>query len=293
MAAMAARERLAATVPAGTIRQIQPLRRRAPARETPPDRGRGQSARAGHGLAFARQPIRGAAAGRVIAYEVLARPAGIDDTRSREGWFAAMEATGGIAWVDAEAVGAASALRSRLAATANATAVSCNGSLRSLGSAAWWAAIDRVVDVAPPDASPLVVELTERCSEIRPGALEEAARALRNRGVWICLDDVGDPAGQHVLALFERLRPDWVKLSGRLMARAVHGGRTGASRAEAELAGYVARARGIGAMVVAEGIENPRFQVLAERLGVDALQGFWSGEPADGMWVNASGAGMA
>lgn len=225
------------------------------------------------GLQFVQQPIRRVADGRICGHEILARPAGSTDSAARETWFAALEGDHEITAIDISAVAATSRLHSGVGKVADRRAISCNCSIHSLGSDAWWRQLEQAV-YARGHAAPLVVELTERGTPDHDGVLAEAVSALRALGVQVSLDDVGDPDGQHVLSLFGELRPDWIKLSGRLVMTAAAGPSREASRAEAELVGYLARAHAVGATVIAEGVETPAARMLCERLGVDAVQGF-------------------
>lgn len=229
-------------------------------------------------LRFVQQPIRRLSDDQICGYEILARPFGRTDSAAREVWFAEIEDQHEITTVDIGALAAAGRLAGAVHTSDAQVAISCNCSIRSLGSSAWWRGLEHALETGGRGAA-LVVELTERGTPDHPDLLASAASALKKLGVQVSLDDVGDPDGQHVLALFEELRPDWVKLSGRLIAQAAQDQRQDASRAEAELTGYLARAHAVGASVVAEGVESQAARALCERLGVDAVQGFLLDKP--------------
>ena len=229
-------------------------------------------------LRFVQQPIRRLSDDQVCGYEILARPFGRTDSAAREVCFAEIEDQHEITTVDIGALAAAGRLAGAVHTSDAQVAISCNCSIRSLGSSAWWRGLEHALETGGRGGA-LVVELTERGIPDHPDLLASAASALKKLGVQVSLDDVGDPDGQHVLALFEELRPDWVKLSGRLIAQAAQDQRQDASRAEAELTGYLARAHAVGASVVAEGVESQAARALCERLGVDAVQGFLLDKP--------------
>jgi len=117
----------------------------------------------------------------------------------------------------------------------------------------------------------VVVELTERYLLDAPAELLRAAQRLRERGWEIALDDVGvNDAG---VALLPVVRPDVVKLDGRLM---VEQHSRSQRHALAAVQAYVA---GSGAHVVAEAIETEQDRDRALAMGADWGQGWLLGRP--------------
>ena len=117
----------------------------------------------------------------------------------------------------------------------------------------------------------VVVEFTERYLLDAPAALLSAAERLRGLGWEIALDDVGvNDAG---VALLPVLRPDVVKLDGRLLT-----GRLSRAQQHAvdAVRAYVAER---GAHVVAEGIETEEELARAREVGADWGQGWLLGRP--------------
>jgi EAL domain-containing protein (putative c-di-GMP-specific phosphodiesterase class I)/DICT domain-containing protein len=120
----------------------------------------------------------------------------------------------------------------------------------------------------------VVAEFTERDLTADPARLFAFADQVRAHGFHIALDDVGaHPAS---LALMPFLRPEVVKLDLRLVQA-----RPGPGVAEI-MSAVAAYAESSGALVLAEGVENPDHLAAARSLGATLGQGFWfgQGEPA-------------
>ncbi|WP_101829880.1 putative bifunctional diguanylate cyclase/phosphodiesterase [Frankia canadensis] len=122
------------------------------------------------------------------------------------------------------------------------------------------------------DPSRLVVEVTEtsRISDLH-GAREvlEEVRAL---GVAVALDDVG--AGHSTLAALHLLPVDVVKLDRTLLEPPREGGRVAAMRRW-----MISMAHDLGAVVVAEGIEQEGQVAELEELGCELGQGYHFARP--------------
>lgn len=150
------------------------------------------------------------------------------------------------------------------------------------------------------DASRIVIEITERT--IRDlDALVRSADALRHLGMRIALDDAG--AGSSGMSLLSSLTFDYVKLDRTLLLEGHN------PKARGVLAGILAIADSMGALLIAEGIETPELLDFARNLhrimnvqsqGVRALQGYLLGQPriptpaspsdtAPAGWQNAAG----
>lgn len=232
-------------------------------------------------LRFTRQPVRTLRDGHLWGEELLARPAGVDDPIARENWFARRDAEGMLDDIDAEAVGVASGLM-KVAGAAHegaGAALLVNCSFRSTESYRWKEAIELCACQNPRPLRPLTVEFTERNAPGNLTAAVETSKYLRELGFGVALDDVGASTGHHLISMFETLQPTVVKLSGDLVRVALTGTSQQASRAEAELRGYVSHAKALGIQVIMEGIEGPEHWALASDLEVDAVQGLWVGVP--------------
>lgn len=118
----------------------------------------------------------------------------------------------------------------------------------------------------------LVLELTERVVSHAPVSLLSAARAARDAGFGVALDNLGgDPA---VLALLPVVRPDVVKLDPYLLYRPL--GADTARMVEA-INDY---ADSSGAVVAAVGVENDSQLRLARAMGATIGQGWLFGRPS-------------
>jgi EAL domain-containing protein (putative c-di-GMP-specific phosphodiesterase class I) len=214
------------------------------------------------------QPIVDLATRRPVAYEALARgPAGSPLERP-DLLFAAARSAGRLGELDWTC-------RATALATAREAGVSTPRSLfinvepEALGAPCPTALADAWN--AGGAALRPVLEITERALTARPAELLEAARAVRERGWGLALDDVG--ADTRSLALMPLLRPDVIKLDLRLVQE-----RVGAEVAEIVNAVNAERER-TGAHILAEGIETERHLQTALAMGATLGQGWLFGRP--------------
>ena len=214
------------------------------------------------------QPIVDLDAGRVVAYEALARgPAG-SPLESPQALFAAARTQGRLVELDWQC--RVSALRAaRAGGLAEPLTLFVNAEPHALG-AAPPAELDDLVQQMG-SVLPLMLEVTERDLTARPAQLLAGVAAARAQGWSIAVDDVG--AQDASLALMPFLRPDVIKLDVRLVQQ-----RT--TLAVAEIVSAVrAQAERTGALVLAEGIETAEHEALAVALGATYGQGFRYGQP--------------
>jgi EAL domain-containing protein (putative c-di-GMP-specific phosphodiesterase class I) len=122
-------------------------------------------------------------------------------------------------------------------------------------------------------AERVVVEITEHAPIANYDTFNEGLAAVRALGVRLAIDDAG--AGFASLRHILQLRPELIKLDTTLIA-AIESDRS----QQALAAGIISFADGIGATVVAEGIEHAAALDALRRLGVPLGQGFHLGRPA-------------
>lgn len=124
-----------------------------------------------------------------------------------------------------------------------------------------------------PHAPRVVLEITERASLDGIGDLRGSTARLRQLGFRIAIDDLG--SGYSGLTAFAALEPDLVKLDMGLV-RGVDRQplRRKLIRSIAELC------RGLGILVLAEGVETEAEREALTEAGCDLLQGFLFGRPA-------------
>ncbi len=118
----------------------------------------------------------------------------------------------------------------------------------------------------------IVFEAAERNRYVDIDLAAAQLNKLRNAGVRIALDDVGD--GYSTLRVATSFKPDVLKLSGDLVASLP------SSEATAIIKAVVGLAHQTGAWVVAEGIENEAQAATLAQLDVDWGQGLLFGGPA-------------
>jgi diguanylate cyclase (GGDEF)-like protein/PAS domain S-box-containing protein len=119
----------------------------------------------------------------------------------------------------------------------------------------------------------LEVEVTEGVFIRNAAAAREALAALRALGVRVALDDFG--TGYSSLSYLQHLPFDVVKVDRAFVQDLRPGHGSGVRVVDA----IVRLAHGLGAQVVAEGVELPEQLEVLRRLGCDSVQGFLLGRP--------------
>jgi EAL domain-containing protein (putative c-di-GMP-specific phosphodiesterase class I) len=122
----------------------------------------------------------------------------------------------------------------------------------------------------------LCIELSEQRLVGSPMRLQEARNVLRSRGIDVALDDVG--FGHSSLEALIVLEPDIVKIDRRF----VHGVSkdAGRSRDLRRLAGVL---QGLGAEVIAEGVESRHDIETLIPMGIEFGQGYFWDKPTEVM----------
>ncbi|MCS5713582.1 EAL domain-containing protein [Herbiconiux sp. CPCC 205716] len=212
------------------------------------------------GTAF--QPIVEIASGRVVAHEALSRFADGGGAVAPDVAFAEAYASGRIERVDADclerAVDAAGGLGGR-----DAHELFLNVEPPTLWRSELPAALRHGL--------PVTIEITERALARDTGRLLGAIRRLRELGHAIAVDDLGaEPA---TLALLPLIAPDVIKLDMALIRERPD---RNAARIMTAIADYAGHSE---ALVLAEGIENERQELMARALGATLGQGWHYGRP--------------
>ena len=137
---------------------------------------------------------------------------------------------------------------------------------------------DELLDPAAPltrIAKSVVLEVTERASLDRLDHVRERIRCLREAGFRIAIDDLG--AGYASLSAIALVEPEVVKLDMSLV-RDIHQTPTKQRLVRA----MTSLSRELGALVVAEGVENDEERMCLVDLGCDLLQGYHFARPSRG-----------
>jgi EAL domain-containing protein (putative c-di-GMP-specific phosphodiesterase class I)/DNA-binding NarL/FixJ family response regulator len=127
--------------------------------------------------------------------------------------------------------------------------------------------------LADVDAERVVVEITEHAPIANYDTFNAGLAGVRALGARLAIDDAG--AGFASLRHILRLEPELIKLDITLIA-AIESDRS----QQALAAGIISFADGIGATVIAEGIEHAEALGALRGLGVPYGQGFHLGRPA-------------
>jgi diguanylate cyclase (GGDEF)-like protein/PAS domain S-box-containing protein len=151
-------------------------------------------------------------------------------------------------------------------------AVGVNVSMRDLRNPELPDVIDRLVMTSGVDPSSLGLEITESVIMADPERILATLKRLRELGVHISIDDFG--TGYSSLAYLHRLPVDEIKIDKSFVARI-----TSDVSSAAIVRAAVDLAHGMHLGVVAEGVEDQPTLDLLTVLGVDAVQGFYTGKP--------------
>ncbi|WP_233491169.1 EAL domain-containing protein [Blastococcus sp. TBT05-19] len=133
------------------------------------------------------------------------------------------------------------------------------------------ASTERAADEAGIAPEQLVFEIVESQVIADRGHLVSILEHYRSLGWRVALDDVG--AGWSSFSLVSAVRPDVVKLDKRLVQELPDDGARAVVRAVTDLA------HRLGAVVVAEGVENEQLAEEVAALGADMGQGWLFGRP--------------
>lgn len=215
------------------------------------------------GLAF--QPIVELRSRQVHHYELLTR---LEDGCSPFEMVCFAEQTGLVIDLDLAICRRAFEVLQRPRKVSVSIAVNLSG--RSLESELFVTALLALLDGTPEVRGRLLFELTESAAIVDPERVANVVRALRARGLPICLDDFGSGAAAfHYLRAF---RFDYVKIDGAYIKSIDH-------RDQAILKGMIGMCRELGIATVAEMVETPLQAERLRRLKVDYAQGYLFGRP--------------
>jgi EAL domain-containing protein (putative c-di-GMP-specific phosphodiesterase class I) len=201
-------------------------------------------------------------AGTIVGYEALARFAG-EPSRPPDVWFRDAAEVG--LGLELERLALCKALE-RLPSLAPQLFLSLNASPELVTSGEFLSAVDGAA------AGRIVVEITEHAPVHDYPRLARALDLLRDRGVRVAIDDAG--AGFASLRHILELAPTFIKLDISI-TRDISTRQASRSLAAA----LVTFAHGIGATLIAEGVETTEQLGALDLLGVPLAQGFYLGRP--------------
>jgi EAL domain-containing protein (putative c-di-GMP-specific phosphodiesterase class I) len=118
----------------------------------------------------------------------------------------------------------------------------------------------------------VMVELTESAEIEDEACAAETLRALRRRGVAVCIDDFG--AGAAAFRYLKAFPTDYVKVDGAFVTAAMT-----SERDRSFVAAMVDLSLAVGAKVVAERVEDEATASAMQALGVHYGQGWFFGKP--------------
>ncbi|HWH96069.1 MAG TPA: EAL domain-containing protein [Baekduia sp.] len=220
------------------------------------------------------QPIAEFAHGRIIGLETLLRwthptlgTVGPDEFVPIAEETGLIDALG--AWVLRESCVATVALRQ---ATGRTLALAVNVSPRQLRHPAFLTAVEGALCDSGLAPESLVVEITETALLGSDAATAHAIAALRDRGVYLMLDDFG--TGFSSLSMLKEQPIDGIKIDRSFVA-----GLPADTSSGAIVAAVVGMAHALGRTVTAEGIETSEQLAFLKALGCDLAQGYLLSRP--------------
>jgi PAS domain S-box-containing protein len=211
------------------------------------------------------QPIRCLETGAVIGAEALTRFVG-PPTQSPEAWFGEAASVGrgpDLEFLAMEtALQAAAQLPTHLYVSVNLSPRACLDPRLS-----------DILQNSGVHTGRIVVEVTERSAVADYEPLAAALARLRESGLRIAVDDAG--AGFASMRHILRLKPELIKLDRNIVA-----GIDADPGQRALGAAMVGFATGIGAALIAEGLETDKELATVTELGMNAGQGYLLGRPS-------------
>ncbi|WP_339783348.1 EAL domain-containing protein [uncultured Marinobacter sp.] len=210
------------------------------------------------------QPIWSLTGAAICGYEALAR-FNTEPYRSPDIWFSEAEQVGLGDFLETLAIDLA---LTQLPKIPESCFLSINASPAAILSGAVGNLLNR------KDAQRIVLEVTEHSQILDYPEFRDSVQSIRKMGARLAIDDAGSGYAslQHVL----ELDADVIKLDLNLI-RNIHCNQ----KKQALAAALVSYAQRVRAQVVAEGVETQEeFDVLKE-LGVDKVQGYYIGKPAE------------
>lgn len=142
---------------------------------------------------------------------------------------------------------------------------------RPEGLDAW---LTTVVEDRGVDTERIVFELVESQQMADPELLKTLAAWLRSAGARLALDDFG--SGFNNLVMLTDVRPDFIKLDKSLVQHLTHD-----PQKWNMVANIVDSAKQAGVRVIAEGVEDKVTASALRDTGVEYLQGYYLGYPAE------------
>lgn len=218
------------------------------------------------------QPIVDLATGEPLGYEVLSR--GTHPFESPEAMFRDAERLGLLWELEQGCRGAALGRLAELASSRNGGKFFLNVGPRVLSDPRFLAEFNRArLRERGLDPDRIVIEITERDAIADYGRFAALVRHFAAQGFEMALDDFG--SGHSSLVTLVHCTPRYLKLD-----QAIVRGIDGAPYQQQLVKALAAFSAGVGAQLIAEGVETwPELETLA-RLGVRLAQGYLLGFPA-------------
>lgn len=212
------------------------------------------------------QPIVDLKTGTVAAYEVLTRLKRGNHYITAEDFVMVAEDLGLIRDMDLYVIGEV------VRKVPPDIALFLNISLNSFQAPEFAAQLKAVLDSPEARSRQLTIEFTERQTTDMTGQFDEFFAGLRSRGCKIALDDFG--VGYSTFGYLRKLKPDFVKIDGSFISQIFD------NPEDARIIEHIRElTETVGAVSIAEHIEDERTRDALVRLGVHYGQGFYFGKP--------------
>jgi len=129
--------------------------------------------------------------------------------------------------------------------------------------------VREILDATGVDPTRIIVEITESVLIDDTDFVASRIRSLRELGLALAIDDFG--TGYSSLSYLQRYEFDYLKIDSGFVRPL---GNDDDAQEREIVSAIVQLAQGLGAITVAEGIENVEEMTALEKLGCDRLQGF-------------------
>ncbi len=224
---------------------------------------------AGKEFSLVFQPIVDLKTRKVHHYEVLSR---FGDGKNPYQVFSFAENIGLIEELDlAVTQNAIDVLRKRCE-SGEALQLAVNISGRSMGSAIFVKALDKLIESLGPYRRNFLLEVTESAEISDLDKTNEILETFRGKGNRICLDDFG--AGASSFEYLQSLKVDFVKIDGAYVKKV-----TESPKDSAIIKAMVSLCKDLGVHTVGEMVETAEQAEKLKAMGVDFAQGWHFGKP--------------
>ena len=150
--------------------------------------------------------------------------------------------------------------------------LSINMYARSIGYRPWMNCLNRFLNASPALGERLIFEISESSAMLVPELVIDFMERLQPRGIFFAMDNFG--SGQMAIRYFKDFDFDILKIDGQFMR-----GIASNPDNQAVVRSLFSIAREFDMLTVAESIETHADAIVAQKIGIDCLQGYFFAAP--------------